>query len=377
MKDDLEDIKKEFERLLTLAKSNPEIPNELVKEHEKKQLNHLKQFQEQIAQDKEFIKETNDLLEKQSIEINEFNIVAKCMNDHRNYLENYHKRFKNGEIKSCFFQDDVVAPIIKISTQFCMRIFDFSNYCFNEFEKNNYAGLILVRANIENLILFYYYIRQIEKLSEAGEWLKIAKLNLRIQYVKSMSSITEFDRVFQMDYMDYVKALTSTELKDDKTIHINDALKVFFKDMKDKYALDIDIHESKILKEVELITLIKQIFYNEDNYFMLCEIVHPVAISRKPYPMDKDPNSARHIFANSHRHTPFCTSLFFHGVGLYEKLKKINDPLIEDNLRTSINKLVHNYNKNALKKMKDNSNLNNASDLFKKHLKSRFKKFDV
>ena len=87
MKDDLENIKKEFERLLKLAKSNPEIPNELAIEHEKKQLNHLKQFQEQITQDKESIKEANDLLERQSNEIKEFNIIEKCIEDHGSYLE--------------------------------------------------------------------------------------------------------------------------------------------------------------------------------------------------------------------------------------------------------------------------------------------------
>lgn len=377
MKDDLEDIKKEFERLLEIANKNEEIDDELVKETKKKQIKHLKFFEEQIVQDKEFIKETKDLLEKQSNEINEFNIIEKCIKDHRNYLEDFHKQFRDGAIKTCFFQENVVAPIIKISTQFFLRIFDFSDNCYDQFKNNNYAGLISIRANIENLILFYYYIKQVEKFSETGEWLKIIKLNLRIQYVKSSSSVSEFDKIFQMDYMDYVQALTATESKNDKTIHINDALKVFFKDMKDKYVWNLDIHKSEILKEIELITLYKQIFYNENNYFMLCEIVHPVAISRKPYPMDKDPNSARHIFANAYRHMPFSVTLFFYGIGLYEKFKKINDPLIEDKLKTSINELTDNFNKNALQKLKTDPELKNASDLIKKHLKNKFKKFDI
>ena len=37
-----------------------------------------------------------------------------------------------------------------------------TRYCAEVFLKNNYAGLILVRANIENLMLFYYYIRKID-----------------------------------------------------------------------------------------------------------------------------------------------------------------------------------------------------------------------
>ena len=138
-----------------------------------------------------------------------------------------------------------------------------------------------------------------------------------------------------------------------------------------------DMSRSNVLKDIELIELYRQIFYDENNYFMLCEIVHPVAISRKPYPLDNDPNSARHIFINAHKHMPFSTSLFFYGLGLFEKLKNIDDSLIEENLKISINELIQNYNKDALKKLKDNPNLNKTSDLFKKHLKSRFKKFDV
>ena len=378
MKDDLDDIKKEFERLLKKAQSNPEISAELIEEHKKLQDKHLKDFKNQIAQDKNDIEQTNNLLESQSKEIQKINIIEKCMKEHENFLKGYHAKFKKGEIKSCFFQDDIVGPVIKISTQFFLRIFNFSLTAFNQFEKNNYAGLILVRANIENLILFYYYIRTLEKLINAKEWLKIVKLNLRIQYVKSASSMSEFDKIFQMDYMDYVTALTSTDTKNNKTIHINDALKVFFEDMKNEYRWNFkDIFHSTVLKDIELIELYKQIFYDENNYFMLCEIVHPVAISRKPYPLDNDPNSARHIFINAHKHMPFSTSLFFYGLGLFEKLKNIDDPLIEENLKISINELIQNYNKNALKKLKDNPNLNKTSDLFKEHLKSRFKKFDV
>ena len=64
---------------------------------------------------------------------------------------------------------------------------------------------------------------------------------------------------------------------------------------------------------------------------------------------------------NAHKTYAFSTSLFFYGLGLYEKLKNINDPLIEENLKISINELIQNYNKNALKKLKDNPNLNKTS----------------
>ena len=131
------------------------------------------------------------------------------------------------------------------------------------------------------------------------------------------------------------------------------------------------------MKDIELIELYKQIFYDENNYFMLCEIVHPVAISRKPYPLDNDPNSARHIFINAHKHMPFSTSLFFYGLGLFEKLKNIDDPLIEKSLKEAINKLVKNYNVTELEKLKNNPNLEKTSDLFKKHLRNKFKKFDI
>ena len=351
-KDDLEDIRKEFERLKKTVKSYPNTTEELIKQFEENQKRHLISLEETIKEDKEYIEKANTLLAKQSKIISETELVDDCVTEHRAFLTEYQALLKSGKIKTCHFQEDVVGPILKTSAQFSHRIFNFSHVCYEQFLKNNYAGLILVRANIENLMLFYYYIRKIDEHISKKEWLKVAKLNLRIMYVKKARAQTPFDQIFNMDFMDYVTAMNATvsEAKEDQTINMSDVTRLFFDDMENKYQFNFDdLFPSSLLKKIELIELYKQTFYNESNYSMLCEIVHPVAISRKPYPYDLDSNSARHIFAHAHRHMPFCTSLFFYGIKLYERLKKIEYNEIEKKLRDSITEIIEKYRAKHIK----------------------------
>jgi hypothetical protein len=330
----------EFNRLYEITKKIPNMTPELLKGFYERGMNDLYEGELENQTSELVIKETKKSINETVISFEESGLLSSLNKDCAKVLQYYRNEITSGKRKTCFFQENILQEVLRVNNLFCFRISHFSNMVLKTFNRNAYAGLILLRSNIENLLLYYFYNDQLEKLFHNEKWLDIAKLNARILYSKKKEVETRFENLHEMDYLDFVNNLVTMHGAKEKPIHISDCINYYFNDQKKEKNVNLSrSFDTPLLKkyaqENKKIRFVLKLEYYKEFYDQLCEVVHPVAIYRKSYPFDKDDPNVKIKFAASFGVMPYVSTLYIKGIGIYEKIrsidyKKIN--IIEKNL---------------------------------------------
>ena len=370
---------REFNRLYELAKKIPNVSSEILKTFYNNGMEDLQQGEIDAKDSKKIIIITEKRIKENILSIHESNLFKDLNEDCNKVLDYYRNEMLLNKRKTCFFQENIVQEVLRVNNLFLERISTFSQTILKEFYNDSYASLILLRSNIENLILYFYYVKELEKLFHKEKWLEIARLNARILYTKKKETETRFESFQEMDYLDVVNALVTMHGAKEKPLHISDALKSFFESMEkdEQFKLD-ETFKTPILngyaKKKPNIILMSKINYSKISYDQLCEVVHPVAIYRKKYPFDNEDPNVKIKFALSFGVLPYVINLYFYGINIYEKIralefKKINT--IEKELENSIQIIMDKKQLEFAKQYKNEDSLPNET---KKFLEQAYKK---
>ena len=367
----------EFNRLYEKSKKIANITPELLKGFYDRGMQDLYEGELENQTSDIVIKECKNKIIENILSFEDSGLLNSLNKDCAKFLDFYRSEMVSGKRKSCFFQENVLQEVLRVNNLFCYRISHFSNVVLKTFNKNAYAGLILLRSNVENLILYYFYINQLEKLLSNEKWVEIAKLNARILYSKKKEIETRFENLHEMDYLEFVNKLVTMHGAKEKPIHISDCMEYYFNDQKveNKNINLKKLFETPLLKKYseknKQIKFVIKLDYLKEFYDQLCEVVHPVAIHRKSYPYDKDDPNVKIKFAASFSVLPYVSTLYVQGINMYEKLraidyKKIN--IIEKSLFNIFQDISTKSDNKYLSDILKNPNYSNLTEEHKKFI---------
>lgn len=369
----------EFNRLYEEAKKLSDITPELLKGFYERGMNDLYEGELENQTSDKIIDTAKSTIYEATTSFEDSGLLTALNKDCSKVLDYYRNEMTSGKRKSCFFQENILQEVLRVSNLFYFRIFHFSNVILKTFNKNAYAGLILLRSNIENLLLFYFYIDQLEKLIIKEKWIDIAKLNARILYSKKKEVETRFENLHQMDYLDFVHNLVTMHGAKEKPIHISDCIDHYFNHKNEDKNIDLTKlfktpFLEKYAKENKKINFVLKLDYYKEFYDQLCEVVHPVAIYRKCYPYDKDDPNVKVKFAASFGVLPYVSTLYIRGINVYEKLrsidyKKINS--IEKSLFDLFQNITNKSSKKYIEEIFKNPNYKNFTKEQKEYLEKK------
>ena len=319
----------EFNRLYEKSKKMPNMTPELLKGFYDQGIKDLEEGELENQTSEIVIKETKNIINETTMSFEDSSLLSSLNKDCAKVLDYYRNEITSGKRKTCFFQENILQEVLRVNNLFYFRISHFSNLVLKTFNKNAYAGLILLRSNIENLLLYYFYNNHLEKLFSKEKWLEITKLNARILYSKKKEVETRFENLHEMDYLDFVNQLVTMHGAKEKPIHISDSIEFYFNHQKKIKNINLsELFETPILKkyaeENKKIKFSLKLDYHKEFYDQLCEVVHPVAIYRKSYPYDKDDPNVKVKFAASFGVLPYVSTLYVQGINIYEKLRSID-----------------------------------------------------
>lgn len=356
---------KELKRLKKTLKKNPNYPEYMIEEFEKNAMKDIVDGEKEFERDKFLIKTTSYCISKSLKILTDINLISKFQSDSKKVLDFYRNEMILKKRKTCFFQENIICEIERICQLLLEKIIKLSHTCYELFfKKDAYAGLVLLRSNIENLFLFHYYIDELERYFVQKSWIKIARLNARILYTKKPEVQNRFELFDNMDYLEVVSALITMTGAEDKPFHIDTPKKKFLQNLENNTIKIKNIEKSEFLKDLlnhpEIKSLNFHLNYDEVFYDQLSEIVHPVAIEKNKYPFDKEDPSVLSKFSSSYSILPYSFNLYFYGITIYEKIREINFKeinSIEKNLANEIEKYTVQKNKDFFDKIKNNKNL--------------------
>jgi hypothetical protein len=356
---------KEMERLKEVLKKNPNYPEEMIENFEKIAMQDITDGEKEYVKDKFLIKTTSECINKTLKILTEIKLISKFQDDAKKVVDYYRNEMILKKRKTCFFQENILCEIERICQLLLEKIIKLSYTCFDVFfKKDAYAGLVLLRSNIENLFLFHYYIDELERYYNQKSWIKIARLNARILYTKKPEVENRFERFNNMDYLEVVGALITMTGAEEKPFHIDTPKKNFLQSLENKTIKIKNIGKSEFLKDLlnhsEIKYLNFHLNYDEVFYDQLSEIVHPVAIEKNRYPFDSEDPSVLNKFSSSYSIIPYSFNLYFYGIAIYEKIRKISFKeinVIEKNLAKEIEKYTIQKNKDYFDKIKNNKDL--------------------
>ena len=319
----------EFNRLYEKSKKIPNMTPELLKGFYDRGIKDLEDGEIENQTSEIVIKETKNTIYETTMSFEDSGLLSSLNKDCAKILDYYRNEITSGKRKTCFFQENILQEVLRVNNLFYFRISHFSNFVLKTFNKNAYAGLILLRSNIENLLLYYFYNNQLEKLFLKEKWLEITKLNARILYSKKKEVETRFENLHEMDYLDFVNQVVTMYGAKERPIHISDCIEYYFKHQKENKNINLlELFETPILKkyakENKKIKFALKLDYYKEFYDQLCEVVHPVAIYRKSYPYDKDDPNVKIKFAASFGVLPYASTLYAQGIYIYEKIRLID-----------------------------------------------------
>jgi len=356
---------KEMERLQEVLKKNPNYSEEMIENFKKIAMKDITDGEKEFKRDKFLVKATSECIEKTLKILTDIKLISKFQNDSKKVVDYYRNEMILKKRKTCFFQENILCEIERICQLFLEKIIKFSHTCSKVFfEKDAYAGLILLRSNIENLFLFHYYIDELERFHIQKNWIKIARLNAKILYTKKINVQNRFELFDNMDYLEVVSALITMTGAEEKPFHIDTPKRNFLQSLENNTIKIKNIGKSEFLKDLlnhpEINSLNFHLYYDEIFYDQLSEIVHPVAIEKNKYPFDSEDPSVLSKFSTSYSIIPYAFNLYFYGITIYEKIrnisfKEINS--IEKNLSHEIEKYTTQQNKNYFNKIKNDKNV--------------------
>lgn len=356
---------KEMERLKEVLKKNPNYSQDMIEKFEKVAMQDINDGEKEFEKDKFLIKTTSECINKTLKILTDIELISKFQADAKKVVDYYRNEMILKKRKTCFFQENILCEIERICQLLLEKIIKLSYTCYDIFlKKDAYAGLVLLRSNIENLFLFHYYIDELERYYNQKSWIKIARLNARILYTKKPEIQNRFEIFNNMDYLEVVSALITMTGAEEKPFHIDTPKKNFLQSLENNTIKIKNIEKSEFLKDLlnhpEIKSLNFHLNYDEVFYDQLSEIVHPVAIEKNRYPFDKEDPSVLSKFSCSYSIVPYSFNLYFYGITIYEKIRKISFKeinSIEKNLAKEIEKYTVQKNKDYFNKIKNNKDL--------------------
>lgn len=369
--------REEIDRLRISLEKNPNYTSEMIEKFKTKAMEDILEGEREHEEHQLGIKYALESIKKTLHVLVETKTIENFKNDSKKVLKYYQKEMFEKKRKTCFFQENVICEIERTNNLFFGKILQFSNTCYKIFFKEDaYAGLILLRSNIENLFLYHYYIEELEKFILKKQWLKIARLNARILHTKKNENLTRFEAIENADYLETVSALVTLTGAEDKPFHIDLAKKQFFENLKNNQIQIKNLENSSLVKEAlnnpEMNSIKFNLTYHEIFYDQLSEIVHPVAIERNRYPFDCEDPNVLNKFSFSYSITPYVFNLYLYGINLYEKVRNLNYKeinIIEKNLSNEIERYTIQGNKDYFLKIIEDPNV---SEHIKKIIKKNY-----
>ena len=153
--------REEIDRLRISLEKNPNYTSEMIEKFKTKAMEDIQEGEREHEEHQLGIKYALESIKKTLHVLVETKTIENFKNDSKKVLKYYQKEMFEKKRKTCFFQENVICEIERTNNLFFGKILQFSNTCYKIFFKEDaYAGLILLRSNIENLFLYHYYIEE-------------------------------------------------------------------------------------------------------------------------------------------------------------------------------------------------------------------------
>ena len=377
----LNNLIRDFKRRYEKYKKLPDVTPHLAKTFYDQGIKNIYKIELENKLGNKSIKSTKKMIKEGTLSFENSGLLKSLDDDCAKVLEYYKNEVNSGKRKTDIFQNLILRFVLHINKLLYFRISNFSDLILKLYNKNPYASLILLRSNVENLALYYFYNNEIERLFEKEKWLDIVKLNLRILYSKQQDVKTNSEIIYKSDQQDMVNLLVTMHGAKEKSIHISECINYLSKSVNEK---DLEIEEffntpilKKYREKINHLKLYKLCPFDKHFYDQLCEIVHPVAIEKNQYPFDKDDPNVKVKFSTSFLSIPYANTLFIQGVNIYEKLRafeyrKVN--IIEKDLSNAIYKLRVKSDLDFISKNLTSNTISEEERDFLKNVQSRYDK---
>lgn len=377
----LNNLIRDFKRRYEKYKKLPDVTPQLAKTFYDQGIKNIYKIELENKLSNKSIKNTKKMIKEGAFSFEDSGLLKLLDDDCTKVLEYYKNEVNSGKRKTDIFQNLILRFVLHINKLLYFRISNFSDLILKLYNKNPYASLILLRSNVENLALYYFYNNEIERLFEKEKWLEIVKLNLRILYSKQQDVKTNSEIIYKSDQQDMVNLLVTMHGAKEKSIHISECINYLSKSVNEK---DLELEEffntpilNKYREKINHLKLYKSCPFDKHFYDQLCEIVHPVAIEKNQYPFDKDDPNVKLKFSTSFLSIPYANTLFIQGVSIYEKLRsfeyrKVN--IIEKDLSNAIYKLRVKSDLDFISKNLTSNTISEEERDFLKNVQSRYNK---
>lgn len=377
----LNNLIRDFKRRYEKYKKLPDVTPQLAKTFYDQGIKNIYKIELENKLSNKSIKNTQKMIKEGAFSFEDSGLLKLLDDDCTKVLEYYKNEVNSGKRKTDIFQNLILRFVLHINKLLYFRISNFSDLILKLYNKNPYASLILLRSNVENLALYYFYNNEIERLFEKEKWLEIVKLNLRILYSKQQDVKTNSEIIYKSDQQDMVNLLVTMHGAKEKSIHISECINYLSKSVNEK---DLELEEffntpilNKYREKINHLKLYKSCPFDKHFYDQLCEIVHPVAIEKNQYPFDKDDPNVKLKFSTSFLSIPYANTLFIQGVSIYEKLRsfeyrKVN--IIEKDLSNAIYKLRVKSDLDFISKNLTSNTISEEERDFLKNVQSRYNK---
>lgn len=377
----LNNLIRDFKRRYEKYKKLPDVTPQLAKTFYDQGIKNIYKIELENKLSNKSIKNTQKMIKEGAFSFEDSGLLKLLDDDCTKVLEYYKNEVNSGKRKTDIFQNLILRFVLHINKLLYFRISNFSDLILKLYNKNPYASLILLRSNVENLALYYFYNNEIERLFEKEKWLEIVKLNLRILYSKQQDVKTNSEIIYKSDQQDMVNLLATMHGAKEKSIHISECINYLSKSVNEK---DLELEEffntpilNKYREKINHLKLYKSCPFDKHFYDQLCEIVHPVAIEKNQYPFDKDDPNVKLKFSTSFLSIPYANTLFIQGVSIYEKLRsfeyrKVN--IIEKDLSNAIYKLRVKSDLDFISKNLTSNTISEEERDFLKNVQSRYNK---
>ena len=377
----LNDLIRDFKRKYEKYKKLPDVTPELAKKFYYQGIKNIYQIELENKLSDKSIKNTKKIIKQSFLSFENTGLLKLLNDDCSKILEYYRNEVNSGRRKTDIFQNLIIRDVLHINKLLYFRISNFSDVILKTYNKNPYASLILLRSNVENLVLYYFYNNEIERLFNKDKWLDIVKLNSRLLYSKQHEVKTNTEIIYQSDHQDMINLLVTMHGAKEKPIHISECINYLLKCENQKNLKLEDFFNTPILKEYSIKSNFLEFYttcpFDKQFYDQLCEIVHPVAIEMNKYPFDKDDPNVKIKFSTSYMCLAYASTLFIQGINIYEKLRafeyrKIN--IIEKNLSSAIYKLRVESDLEFISKNLTSNTISEEERDFLKNVQTRYNK---
>ena len=375
------DLIRDFKRKYEKYKKLPDVTPELAKKFYYQGIKNIYQIELENKLSDKSIKNTKKIIKQSFLSFENTGLLKLLNDDCSKILEYYRNEVNSGRRKTDIFQNLIIRDVLHINKLLYFRISNFSDVILKTYNKNPYASLILLRSNVENLVLYYFYNNEIERLFNKDKWLDIVKLNSRLLYSKQHEVKTNTEIIYQSDHQDMINLLVTMHGAKEKPIHISECINYLLKCENQKNLKLEDFFNTPILKEYSIKSNFLEFYttcpFDKQFYDQLCEIVHPVAIEMNKYPFDKDDPNVKIKFSTSYMCLAYASTLFIQGINIYEKLRafeyrKIN--IIEKNLSSAIYKLRVESDLEFISKNLTSNTISEEERDFLKNVQTRYNK---